>query len=138
MNYFLVKSSYEKEVEFQNLKRIVESYVIKSDDADLNGRFYEYMKTVLGKMLVNIESINKVKISDVLFFGGDKYFIVKLRFIVENSDTGAIRKAIEQYIVRAESLEDAIISFKKRVCDSSVTENMIVSARELNIVDIIM
>lgn len=137
MNYYLVKVSYEKEVEFQNLKRIVESYVIKSKDADFNGHFLDYMNRYAGKVLINIESINKMKISDVLFFDGKKYFIVKMRFIVENAETGAVRKAIEQYIVRSISLADAIVSFNKRICDTSITENMIVSVRELNVIDII-
>jgi hypothetical protein len=138
MKYFLVKVSYEKECEFQNLKRIVESYVVRSEDADLNALFSDYMKTHVGKVLVNIESINRIKISDVLFFDGDRYFIVKLMIIAENAETKVIRKVIEQYIVRAENLEDALVSFKKKICDTSLTENMIVAVRVLNVIDVLV
>ncbi len=134
MNYYSVKISYEKEIEFQNLKRIVENYVVKAENADINS---DYMAQLTGLNLVSIESINKINISDVLFFDGDKYFVVKLKFLVENDDTKAIRKITEQFIVRSENLENAVINFKEKVCKNTLSENFVTSVRELNIVDVL-
>ena len=112
--WFLVVVSYTKEYRDGTLKRVSEHYLLNAVSfMDAEKKIYEEVgETVRGEFVV--KDIKKKPVEDIfLYEDSENMFELKVKYIVEDADSGQEKKLVKLFIVEAKDIIEACQRFKE-------------------------
>lgn len=101
--YFIVSGTYFAQGKGNKITFCVDS--VNYTDAEATSMTYLEEKS--SNFMIN--SIRKASFSDVFIKQGEKYFLVRIKYINIEAD-GKERKRIERYLFQADSTDEAIVN----------------------------
>ncbi len=112
--WFECKVRYDKMQENGVVKKVNEPYLVDAlTFTEAEVRIVEEMKPFISGEY-SISSEKKTKISEIFFNeGGDRYYQVKVNFIMLDEKTGAEKKSATLILVQASDFEDALKNFQE-------------------------
>lgn len=112
--WFECKVRYDKMQENGVVKKVNEPYLVDAlTFTEAEARIVEEMKPFISGEY-SISSEKKTKISEIFFNeGGDRYYQVKVNFIMLDEKTGAEKKSATLILVQASNFEDALKNFQE-------------------------
>lgn len=112
--WFECKVRYDKMQENGVVKKVNEPYLVDAlTFTEAEARIVEEMKPFISGEY-SISSEKKTKISEIFFNeGGDRYYQVKVNFIMLDEKTGAEKKSATLILVQASDFEDALKNFQE-------------------------
>lgn len=110
--WFECKVRYDKMQENGVVKKVNEPYLVDAlTFTEAEARIVEEMKPFISGEY-SISSEKKTKISEIFFNeGGDRYYQVKVNFIMLDEKTGTEKKSATLILVQASDFEDALKNF---------------------------
>lgn len=110
------KLRYDKMCENGVVKKVNEPYLVDAlTFTEAESRIIEERQPYISGEFT-VSAVKKCKISEVVDTGeGDRWYSVKAMFISFDEKTGAEKKALHEFIVKANTLEEAIDNFKSQV-----------------------
>lgn len=138
-NWIETKVKYEKTLENGAKKVVTEPYLVDAlSFAEAEARIIEEVRPYIQGDF-KVEAVKRTNIFEIFFSeeaSADKFYKVKAQFITLDEKTGAEKRSNANYLVQAESLENALSNFKAgmkgMLCDSEI-----VSISETTIVDVL-
>ena len=133
-NWFECKIRYDKMTDNGVQRTVTESYLIDAlSFTEAEARAIEEMKPFISGEF-GVANITRKKFSDTFFNeSGDRYYNVRLAFIVLDEKSGSEKKQMVNFLVQASSVIEAAelteVEMKKTMCDYvivGVTETAIV------------
>ena len=134
--WFECKARYEKLQENGAFTKVNEPYLVDAlTFTEAESRFIdELIPLISGEF--SVSAVKKTKISEIFFNEySDRYYMVKVNFIVTDEKTGSEKKTPSYILVQALSFEEAYEVFKYRMSDT-VADYEIASIAETQIVDV--
>lgn len=111
--WFECKVRYDKMQENGMVKKVNEPYLVDAlTFTEAEARIIEEMKPFISGEY-SISSEKKTKISDVFYNeGGDRWYLVKVNFIVIDEVKGVEKKTATLILVQASDFDEALANFK--------------------------
>lgn len=112
--WFECKVRYDKMQENGMVKKVNEPYLVDAlTFTEAEARIIEEMKPFISGEY-SISSEKKTKISDVFYNeGGDRWYLVKVNFIVIDEVKGVEKKTATLILVQASDFDEALSNFKE-------------------------
>lgn len=134
--WFECKVRFEKMQENGSVKKVNEPYLVDAlSFTEAESRIIEEMKPFISGDF-SISAVKKTKISEIFFNeDGDRYYMVKVNFIVIDEKSGAEKKAASFILVQASDLQDALQKFLKGM-EGTMSDYEIVSVAETPLMDV--
>ena len=134
--WFECKVRFEKMQENGSVKKVNEPYLVDAlSFTEAESRIIEEMKPFISGDF-SISAVKKTKISEIFFNeDGDRYYMVKVNFIVIDEKSGAEKKAASFILVQASDLQDALQKFLKGM-EGTMSDYEIVSIAETPLMDV--
>ena len=134
--WFECKVRFEKMQENGSVKKVNEPYLVDAMSfTEAESRIIEEMKPFISGDF-SISAVKKTKISEIFFNeDGDRYYMVKVNFIVIDEKSGAEKKAASFILVQASDLQDALQKFLKGM-EGTMSDYEIVSVAETPLMDV--
>lgn len=138
-NWIETKVKYEKTLENGAKKVATEPYLVDAlSFAEAEARIIEEVTPYIQGDF-KVEAVKRTNILEIFFSeeaSADKFYKVKAQFITLDEKTGAEKRSNANYLVQAESLENALSKFKAGM-KGTLGDFEIVSMAETAIVDVI-
>lgn len=134
--WFECKVRFEKMQENGSVKKVNEPYLVDAlSFTEAESRIIEEMKPFISGDF-SISAVKKTKISEIFFNeDGDRYYMVKVNFIVIDEKSGAEKRAASFILVQASDLQDALQKFLKGM-EGTMSDYEIVSVAETPLMDV--
>jgi hypothetical protein len=137
--WFEVGIRYEKLMDNGMQKKVTENYLIDSlSFTESESRAIEELtKYISGEF--EVKTMKKSNISEIFTSGEEKddmYFRAKIGFITLDEKSGAEKRAVTNVLVQADKLETAVEYLNEKWLKNSMSDGVIISVAESNIVDI--
>lgn len=133
--WFEVKIRFDKMQKNGTVKKVTESYLADSlSFSEAEVRVSEEVKPFISGDF-DIHAERKTKISEIFFGDGDKFYLVKVAFIVIDERTGTEKRTISHILVQADNFGDACDRFIDGM-KSTMADWDIVSVSETPITDV--
>lgn len=112
--WFECKVRYDKMQENGMIKKVNEPYLVDAlTFTEAEARIVEEMKPFISGEY-SISSEKKTRISEIFFNeGGDRYYQVKVNFIVPDENSGVEKKTSTLILVQASDFDNAVENFKE-------------------------
>ena len=107
-NWFECRISYEKMMENGMLKKVTEPYLVDAlSFTEAEARIIENSRPfITGEFVVT--DIKRARLSEIFFNeNGDKYYKVKVNFIMLDENSGSEKKTPAYMLVQASTIDDA-------------------------------
>lgn len=138
-NWIETKVKYEKTLENGAKKVVTEPYLVDAlSFAESEASIIEEVTPYIQGDF-KVEAVKRTNILEIFFSeeaSADKFYKVKAQFITLDEKTGAEKRSNANYLVQAESLENALSNFKSGM-KGTLGDFEIVSMAETAIVDVI-
>lgn len=138
-NWIETKVKYEKTLENGAKKKVTEPYLVDAlSFAEAEARIIEEVTPFIQSDF-KVEAVKRTNISEIFSseeVSADKFYKVKSAFITLDEKTGAEKRSNANYLVQAESFENALSNFKAGM-KGTIGDFEIVSIAETAIVDVI-
>lgn len=138
-NWIEAKVKYEKTLENGAKKVVTEPYLVDAlSFAEAEARIIEEVRPYIQGDF-KVEAVKRTNISEIFSSeeaSADKFYKVKAAFITLDEKSGAEKRSNANYLVQAESLENALSNFKTGM-KGTLGDFEIVSIAETAIVDVI-
>lgn len=136
--YFEVSVSFNQEDDNGVIKKQIESYLFDAQTyTEAEARAYEYFKDEI-PVEFKIEEIKKTKILDVFLGYNEKpFFKAKIEMVIEDSESGKIRKVNHFYLLDTQDIEQAVNSLRQNV-PQTIIPYEITSIQKVNLKEVLM
>jgi hypothetical protein len=134
--FFTTKVKYAKQLDNGALKRVTEPYLVAAHSfTDAEARIYDELgDTIRGEF--HITAISKTEVHDIFFYDdADTFYKVKAKYQSEDIDSGKSKKVSQNFLVTANSVEQAAERINEHLY-GSVVDFEIVSVVVSPIVDV--
>ena len=130
------KISYEKMMENGVQKKVTESYLVDAYSfSEAEARIIEEMKPYISGESV-VVGIKQARIAELFFNeNGDRYYKVKVSFIILDEKSGVEKKTSAQMLVQASDIKDAIAVLENGMKET-LADYVITSVSETQIMDV--
>lgn len=134
--WFECKAKYEKLQENGAVAKVNEPYLVDAlTFTEAESRFIEELKPYISGEFT-VSAVKKTKVSEIFFNeDGDRYYMVKVNFIVPDENTGAEKKTPNYILVQASSFESAYDNFEEGM-KGTVADYEIASISETLLMDV--
>lgn len=134
--WFECKAKYEKLQENGAVAKVNEPYLVDAlTFTEAESRFIEELKPYISGDFT-VSAVKKTKVSEIFFNeDGDRYYMVKVNFIVLDENSGAEKKIPNYILVQASSFEGAYDNFEEGM-KGTVADYEIVSISETLLMDV--
>lgn len=134
--WFECKVRYDKMAENGTVKKVNEPYLVDAlTFTEAEARIMDEMKAFISGEY-SISSEKKTKISEIFFNEtGDRYYLVKVNFIILDEKTGVEKKTTNQILVQASDFDEAVANFKDGM-KGTMADYEIASVSETLIMDV--
>lgn len=134
--WFECKAKYEKLQENGAVAKVNEPYLVDAlTFTEAESRFISELNPYISGDFT-VSAVKKTKVSEIFFNEeGDRYYMVKVNYIIYDEKTGAEKRAPNFILVQASSFKEAYDSFKEGMKDT-VADYEIASISETLIMDV--
>lgn len=134
--WFECKAKYEKIQENGSVAKVNEPYLVDAISfTEAECRFIEELKPYISGGF-SVSAVKKTKISEIFFNeDGDRYYLVKVNFIICDENTGAEKKKPNYALVQASSFKEAYDNFIDGM-KGTMADYEIASIAETQIIDV--
>lgn len=134
--WFECKAKYGKIQENGSVAKVNEPYLVDAlTFTEAERRFIEELTPYISGEF-SVSAVKKTKISEIFFNeNGDRYYLVKVAFIVYDDNTGLEKKVLNHILVQASSFKEAYDNFEEGM-KGTMADYEIASISETLIVDV--
>lgn len=134
--WFECKIRFDKMQDNGSVKKVNEPYLVDAlTFTEAENRIIEEMTPFISGDF-SVTAVKKTKIAEIFFNDdGDRYYMVKVNFIVIDEKSGAEKKVANFILVQASDFEDALKKFLKGM-EGTLSDFDIVSISETLIMDV--
>lgn len=134
--WFECKIRFDKMQDNGSVKKVNEPYLVDAlTFTEAENRIIEEMTPFISGDF-SVTAVKKTKIAEIFFNDdGDRYYMVKVNFIVIDENSGAEKKVANFILVQASDFEDALKKFLKGM-EGTLSDFDIVSISETLIMDV--
>lgn len=125
--------SYKKTLDDGSQKNITEQYLTdEKTHSDAEKRIQDELLVFIGEY--EVKSSVKSNYQEIILTDGTTFYCIKAAFVTIDEKSGKEKAKKFNYLVSANTLEEAIVTFKKYMADS-VTDYNLLSVQETGIVE---
>lgn len=135
-NWFTAGIRYDKVLENGQEKKVTEYYLVDAlSFTEAETRMVDEMRPLISGEF-KVESLKREKLSETFFFDeGDKYYKVKVNYIILDEFTGREKKTPAYMLVQASSIDEAKSRFAEGM-KGTIADYVVESISETKIVDV--
>lgn len=133
--YFECRARYDKMQENGTVKKVNEPYLVDAlSFTEAESRFIEEITPYIsGEFTVTVAK--RTKIAEIFNIGAERYWLVKVAFIVADERTGTEKRSVSQILVGAPDFTNAIEEFNEGM-KGTMADFEIVSLSETPIMNV--
>ncbi len=135
-NWFECKVRYDKMQEGGSVKKVTEPYLVDAlTFTEAEARITEEQRPFISGEF-DVAAVKRSRIAEISFNeGGDRWYLVKVAFIMIDEKTGAEKRSISQILVQAIGFKEAYDNFLAYM-KGSAADYEIVSIAETPLMDV--